>query len=160
MIRRRLSGVLLLTGVVAGYVAGRADFLAPQPVLAQQADSLETELSEDATDKLRDVYSTLTTAASTLESDGRYKSAIQGTNAFAISVGGIDAVQDLEEGGAVDPETFAGLYAGIATEDIQQHLAYNSDNQLTYKGKLIRMYSTGQLKRLYGERLKMLGVRQ
>ena len=50
------------------------------------------------------------------------RSAIIGVNYFAVSVGGIDAIRDLEEDRGVDPETLAGLRAGFAVPEVAEHL--------------------------------------
>lgn len=89
--------------------------------------------------------------------------AIIGPNFFAISVGGIDAIQDLEEGRGVDPETLAGLYAGFAIPEVAKHLntellpgggtrIVSADGRLRYKGTVVRLYSPEHLRTLFARR--------
>lgn len=144
-----------------GYFCGRSNGLAPEQIQAQTDESsIRSQLSEQSNEKLRDVFDALNGATASLQGEGRQKSAIQGFNAFSVTVGGIDAVQDLEEGRGVDPETFAGLYAGAASDEVAPHITVNDDGQVLYKDKIVRMYSTGRLKRLFSERLKMSGLGQ
>lgn len=148
--------VLLFSGCLfaLGFVCGRSELGQPQMVAAQVAN----DPSPDAIDSIKTALEALNAGMGTLQSEQRYSSAIQGVNAFAVTVGGVDALRDLEDGRGVDPETFAALYAGYATDEIRPHLGFDDDGQLTYKNKLVRMYSTGRLKRLFAERAKYLGI--
>ena len=89
------------------------------------------------------------------------KSAFIGTNYFGVSVGGIDAIRDLEEGRGVDPETLAALYSGFAIPVVAEHLnmkhvrndagqlelkIVSVDGRLRYKGAVVRMYSPDTLR--------------
>lgn len=89
--------------------------------------------------------------------------AIIGPNFFAVSVGGIDAINDLEEGRGVDPETFAGLYAGFALPHVSAHLntelirgggmkILSADGRLRYKGTVVRLYSPEHMRSLFARR--------
>lgn len=93
--------------------------------------------------------------------------AFVGTNYFAVSVGGIDALQDLEQGRGVDPETFAALYAGWAVPSVAEHLNLkrvkdaagrtslkvdSPDGRLRYKGAAVRLYSPDRLRELFDRR--------
>ncbi|MEO2025137.1 MAG: hypothetical protein ABGZ23_04565 [Fuerstiella sp.] len=95
------------------------------------------------------------------------KSAVIGTNYFAVSVGGIDAIRDLEEGRGVDPETYAALYAGYAKPEVAKHLNLrktestagtlqlrieDADGRLRYKGTAVRLYSPTRLRKLFQRR--------
>lgn len=91
------------------------------------------------------------------------KPAIIGPNFFAISVGGIDAIKDLEEGRGVDPETLAGLYAGFALPEVSKHLntellrgggmkILSADGRLRYKGTVVRLYSPEHMRSLFARR--------
>lgn len=143
-----------------GYLAGQQQLLSQQQAAAQEEEeeSIRSQLSVEANDKLQDVYTSINGATAVLQGESRHRSAIVGFNSFGVTVGGLDAIRDLEEGRGVDPETFAGLYAGLAIEEVSPHIAFNEDGQLTYKDKIVRMYPTSRLKRLYGERLKMAGL--
>lgn len=91
------------------------------------------------------------------------RSAISTTNYFAVSVGGIDAIRDLEEGRGVDPGTMGALYAGYALPEVARHLNLKferggtiridaPDGRLRYKGTVVRMYSPMKLRELYSLR--------
>jgi hypothetical protein len=100
------------------------------------------------------------------------KSAVIGTNYFALSVGGIDAIRDLEEGRGVDPETLAALYAGFARPEVAKHLNLrktegtsgalvlkieDADGRLRYKGTTVRLYSPTRLRELFERRESFRG---
>lgn len=85
------------------------------------------------------------------------------TNYFAVSVGGVDAIRDLEEGRGVDPGTLGALYAGYALPEVARHLNLKferggkiridaPDGRLRYKGTVVRMYSPMRLRELYALR--------
>ncbi len=87
-----------------------------------------------------------------LEQEQRYAPVMKGVNAFAVLSGGADAKQDLETGRGVDPETFAALYAEQATDEIAAHVSKDEQGRLTYKGKIVRMYSISRLKQMFAKR--------
>jgi hypothetical protein len=87
-----------------------------------------------------------------LQEEKRYVPAIQGLNAFATTVGGVDAIADLESGQGVDPETFAGLYAGQALAEVAESLARDAEGHLTYKNKIVRVYSSTRMRQLFAMR--------
>ena len=143
--------LLVLTAVFAvGYAAGNTSLLTPSPLAAQ--DEAEVERSDETLTKIREVHSAAESAAVVMENEGLYTSAVRGTNVFATSVGGTNALADLEDGRGVDPETFAALYAERASEAVQPHLGKDELGRLTYKGKLIRIYSQERLKKLFKTR--------
>ncbi len=152
---RHLLGAAALVGF--GYVLGSFNTFESQPMQAQ-VDSGELP-SQDAVKKIKTVQTELKGAMSILQSENRYRSAIQGYNAFAIAAGGIDAVRDLESGRGVDPETFAGLYADQATDEVAADLGRDDQGRLTYKGRVIRMNSTARLKKLFEMRKKIEDAR-
>lgn len=78
--------------------------------------------------------------------------ATEDTNFFALSVGGVDAIRDLEEGRGVDPETFASLYADRASPEITQHLDTDDLGRIRYKGTVVRMYSKERLRDVFQRR--------
>ena len=86
--------------------------------------------------------------------------ATKGLNAFAVSCGGVNALDDLEAGNGVDPETFAGLYAGLAKPDVAAQLGRDDQGRITYKNKIVRMYPVSRLKKLFATRLKYSGENQ
>ena len=67
-------------------------------------------------------------------------------------MGGVNAEQDLEEGRGVDPETFAALYADMATPKIAEHLDYDEQGRLRYKKNVIRIYSKERLRTLFNQK--------
>ncbi|MDA1013439.1 MAG: hypothetical protein O3A00_03175 [Planctomycetota bacterium] len=140
-----------------GYLFGAFNSLESQPMQAQVED--QDLPSKEAVKKIKTVQSELKGAMSILQGENRYRAAIQNYNAFAISVGGIDAIRDLESGRGVDPETFAGLYADQATDEVAQDLGRDEQGRLTYKGRVIRMYSTARLKKHFELRKKIEDAR-
>jgi hypothetical protein len=141
--------VLGLVGL--GYLLGANGAFAPKFLPAQAAKS-EGGPSDESRTKLVEVFVALKAAAETLEQENLYVSATNGLNVFAITAGGLHAINDLEEGRGVDPETFAGLYAGEAKPEVKEHLDYDEQGRLTYKGKLVRIYPKHRMKSIYQER--------
>lgn len=152
---RHLFGATALVGF--GYVLGTFNTFQSQPMQAQ-VDNSDLP-SQDAVKKIKTVQSELKGAMAMLQGENRYRSAIQGYNAFAIAAGGIDAIRDLESGRGVDPETFAALYADQATDEVAADLGRDEQGRLTYKGRVIRMYSTARLKKLFEMRKKIEDAR-
>ena len=87
-----------------------------------------------------------------LVAEGAYTSGSEGQNYFALSVGGIDVMRDLEEGRGVDPETYAAIYAERATPDVTQDLNQDDQGRWRYKGTVIRMYSRERLRQIFQQR--------
>lgn len=114
------------------------------------------DVSEANAEKVKEATSALEVAQSALQQDGHYSPAIRGLNSYATLVGGVDAISDLEGGRGVDPITFAGLHAGQATDEVLPHLSYDSNGRLTYKGKLVRMYSVDRMKQLDERRIAII----
>lgn len=155
---RTLTRCSVVVGLLAvGYVAGASGVLNPAGLFAQVAQDPASTLSEETTDKIHDANNALNLAVLALKNDGRYKSAIEDPNAFAVLAGGVDAIADLESGRGVDPVTFAGLYADRAVEEVKNELSHDAEGRLLYKNKLVRMYSIGRLKRMYALRAQVLG---
>ena len=146
----------LLTLLALGYVAGQSGLLAPRGLSAQNAAAPQGP-SEDSVEKITSGFDAIKNAAASLKREGRYTQATSGINLFAVSVGGLDVKGDLEKGRGVDPETFAALYAGLATVEIQEHIAKDSQGRVTYKGKVVQMYPIRRLTQLFKERLKYSG---
>ena len=148
---RLVCGVGLL-GV--GYLLGVSGSLSPPAANAQGGSDTKIPLGlqRDTIDKVKQAIDNIGAAQQALKDEGRYNPAINGINAFATTVGGVDAMGDLESNRAVDPETFAALYAGQATNEVKQHLGRDQEGRLTYKDKVIRMYSLAQLQQLYQQR--------
>jgi hypothetical protein len=124
----------------------------PSPSLVAQeapakpsAEPIALKISDADAEKVKIASDALETAQAALQQDGVYTPAIRGLNAYATLSGGLDAVADLEDGRGVDPITFAGLHAGLATDDVTTQLSYDAHGRLTYKGKLVRIYSAERL---------------
>lgn len=147
----------LACGLLAvGYLLGASGLGLVQPLRAQE----ETAGPSDETrKKLQESLDSLKSTANALQQEGLYVPATRGLNAFAVTVGGVNALEDLDSGRGVDPETFAALYAGLAVEEVAEHLTEDKDGRLLYKNKLVRMYPISRLKTLYGQRLALAGER-
>jgi len=149
----RALTVVVLVGL--GYALGSLHLLDSQPARAQVAQPQADSLNE----RIKKSYRDLKAIQDDLVRDGRYQPAVNGVNSFAVTVGGVNAMKDLEEGRGVDPETFAGLYAGQATDRVAVNLT-TKNNRLYYKGQVVRMYSVSRLKKLWKRRAEIAEVTQ
>jgi hypothetical protein len=132
-----------------GYALGALQLAAPSPL---RADPTADAIQGTVRDKLRSAEQALAEAMQMLQDEKRYVPAILGINAFATTVGGVDAIADLESGQGVDPETFAGLYAGQAIPEVAEHLAHDAQGRVTYKSRVVRLYNPTRLKQLFAAR--------
>lgn len=140
------TGLLLLA---TGYAMGSlASGVAP---LRAQSDESE-KYSDDILRAYRVANKAVRDLNSLCSAGGQNTSVTTGINYFAVSVGGINAEQDLEEGRGVDPETFAALYADLAAPKIAEHLDFDELGRLRYKKNVIRLYSKDRLRTLFHER--------
>ncbi|MFT4554875.1 MAG: hypothetical protein ACKVII_01440 [Planctomycetales bacterium] len=137
-----------------GYLAGTMQWSAQSSAVAQPATD---GASQEVTKSITAAYSALQTVRSNLNQEARYTPATRIINATGLMAGGVDAMADLESGQGVDPETFGGLYAGHATDEVSIDLDTDENGRLTFKGKVVRMYSVERLKKFYKERLKFAG---
>jgi len=143
--------VFLGLGLVSvGYILGSTGILTPELLQAQDAQA--TPMTKETRDSVKNATFAVDSALQALQGEEFYSPAIIGVNAFAVTSGGANALQDLEEGRGVDPETFAGLYAGLAVDEIAEHLDKDDEGRLTYKNKVIRMYPISRLKQMFAER--------
>jgi hypothetical protein len=133
-----------------GYLLGALQS-GPSPL---RADPTAEPIQGTLRDKLRSAEQALAEAMQMLQDEKRYVPAIQGLNAFATTVGGVDAIADLESGQGVDPETFAGLYAGQAVPEVAEHLAHDAQGRVTYKSRVVRLYNPTRLKQLFAARVE------
>ena len=138
-----------------GYLAGSAHWAGGSSAVAQGFG--DDPPGEEVTKSITAAYSALQTVRGNLNQEGRYNPATKTMNVSAIMAGGVDAIADLDAGRGVDPETFAGLYAGQAVDEVSVELDTDENGRLTYKGKVIRMYSIDRLKKMFQERLKYVG---
>ena len=147
--------VLSVTAVLgAGYVLGSLNLFAPNTVSAQPAGT-KTDAIEA---KIKKAHEDLKTLQKELVNAGRYQPVVTGVNSFAVTVGGVNAVKDLEEGRGVDPETFAGIYAEQFQPNLASSFKKDRDGRWTYKNKVVRMYSEKRIKELIANRLRIAGV--
>lgn len=140
--------------VAAGYLWGRLDALSVSAVRAQESTPGP---SDETAKKIQAANDALKAAADALKNESLYNPATKTINAYAVLVGGVNALEDLESGRGVDPETFAALYAGDATDEVAPHLSKDEDGRLTYKNRLIRIYPISRLKKLHAQRLILTG---
>jgi hypothetical protein len=162
--RRELTCLAALVLVGIGYVLGAAGFTSSTLLLAQAGATdkggAATDAggpSEETLAKIKAADDALKVAMEALKLEDLYKPATEGINVLAVTSGGLNAVRDLESGGGVDPETFAALYAGKATDDVLPDLERDSENRLLYKGKLIRMYPVARLRKMFEARRLLAG---
>jgi hypothetical protein len=137
-----------------GYLAGSSQFAGHSSAVAQVGDDA---VGEEVAKSITAAYSALQTVRSNLNQEGRYNPATKLMNVTAVMAGGIDSIADLESGRGVDPETFGALYAEQASAEVAVDLKTDENGRLTYKGKVVRMYSIEKLKAFYKERLKFAG---
>ena len=141
-------GAALLLGT--GYMAGAVS----QPVMlsAVSQEGGNNEVGQDVLKAYHAVSKSVKELNSLLSAGGQSTTVTSGINFFGTSVGGVNAEQDLEEGRGVDPETFAALYADLATPRIAEHLDYDELGRLRYKKNVVRIYSRERLKTLFSKR--------
>jgi hypothetical protein len=146
---------LRLVCCVAIFVAGYgAAWLPVSGTPDLRAQSKSDTAASAVHDRVRDADRALADAMQALQDEKLYVPAIAGLNAFAVSVGGVDAVADLESGQGVDPETFAGLYAGQALPELSDRFSRDAEGRLTYRNKVVRMYNATRVKQLFAARLE------
>lgn len=168
--RRPVILFSLLTVFVLGYSLGRTNWTPLTSVAWGQEDETDKEkkkeeaallagLSAETQAKIKAAHDALNVAAEALKGENRYGTATNGVNAFAVLSGGVNALQDLDAGAGVDPETFAAIYAGLASDEVKGKLQRDSaTNKYTYNGKLIQLYPVSHLKRLYLIRQRLSGA--
>lgn len=152
--RSVLTSLAAIGLVGLGYLVGSSGALQPAELAAQAASGGPGAPTKEIVEKVTAAHDAMKVAIEELRRTGRYQAATVGTNAFAVSVGGLDARDDLEKGRGVDPETFAGLYAGLEDEDIRPHIGRDVQGRVTYKKKVVRLYPISRIKALFKERLK------
>ena len=131
--------------MLLGFGMGQVDWVGA--VAAQDdAEVAEEPLPEEVANEIRAANRALVSARDELERQRRYVVATEGVNAYLVLSGGGNAIEDLESGDGVDPETFAALYAGKAIPDVKQHLSVDDEGRLLYKNRIVRMYSKSRLK--------------
>lgn len=163
---RTTTWALTAGGLVAvGYILGSCNLFG---IAHAQLD--DVAVSEEAAKKIVDAHDALKKAMEQLKLESRYESVTKGVNAYAILVGGINAREDLESGQGVDPETFAAL--NVAAYQLKKNnikddslsdwvdtnlLGYDSNGHLTYRNKVVRIYSISRMRKLNAQRMVVLG---
>jgi hypothetical protein len=135
-----------------GYILGTTGAFGPRSLRAQAA--AEGGPSAESLTKLKEAFAAIKNAAETLEQENLYVPATTTLNVYSVMAGGLNAVQDLEDGRGIDPETFATLYAGEAKPEVKEHLDFDEQGRLTYKGKVVRIYSKQRMKKIIQDRLR------
>ncbi len=138
----------------AGYLLGSTDSLTTSQVDA--AGPNQQRLAGEALLSYKRSRLEMDKLSSILSAEEKHRLATDGENFFALSVGGIDAMRELEEGRGVDPETFAALYAGRALSEISEHVETGDDGRIRYKGNIVRLYSRERLKEMFRLRDELL----
>jgi len=149
---RRLTAVVSLAVVfAAGYIFGHLGAVEPRTAAAQEQLGVE-EISNDTLISYVKFRKGCRDLLDSLNAESLNVSATEDINYFALSVGGVDAVRDLEEGRGVDPETFASIYADRASPEVTQHLDTDDLGRVRYKGTVVRMYSRERLREVFQRR--------
>ncbi len=120
------------------------------------ADAGGKALSDETKKAIETAATSLNAAVEALKLDQSYTTATKGINTFGVFTGGIDAIKDLEEG-LVDPETFAALYAGLASDEVADKIGRDAEGRVTYNGRIVRMYSVSRLRALFAARAAITG---
>lgn len=157
IVHRSFCAALLLG---LGYLIGVSG-VGMQQLTAQDknvAGDQEGLVSEQTGGKIRDAHRRLQDAKEALEADGKYEAITEGINSFLIFTGGGNAREDLESGRGVDPETYAGLYAGKALPEIQTLLGLNEHGQITYNNEVVRLYPKSRLQKLFTQRTQIIDL--
>lgn len=167
---RNVSMWLVAAGCLSvGYLLGSMPgSLLLQRAVAQDADKAGdkagstvpkqlAQLGDDTREKIQKAVTAVTAAVEALKQEGKWTPATRNLNLTAVFNGGFNAKADLASDGGVDPETFAALYADLATDDIDLDLARNEQGLLTYKGRVIRMYNSARLRAVYNMRSDVTG---
>jgi hypothetical protein len=149
-----------------GYVLGTSQVLSPGTLLAQGkgkakgGDNAQAAqpLSDETKTKIKAAADALKAAMDALVAESRYPdSAIKGTNSFTVLSGGGNSLADLQSGRGVDPETFAALYSGLASDQVIVDLGKDAEGKLTYKGRVVRMYPISAIRAAYLRRADITG---
>jgi hypothetical protein len=161
LMRFGLAGSL----IALGYLIGSSQIF--QAASAQNSDAA---VSEESAKRVFEANEALKKAASQLILDSRYSSATKSVNSYAVLAGGIDVKEALESGQGVDPDTWAALNVAIyelkksrvkddSLSDWVDTNLFDFDNNghLTYRNKIVRIYSISKLRKLNAQRSLVLG---
>lgn len=162
---RKWSQWMAALGLVGfGYVLGASGLTGSVSLWAQAevqdppaATAQPGAASEDAQKKITTAFEAVKAAREALEAESLYAPATKSLNAFGVLSGGLNALEDLETGRGVDPETFAALYADLGTEEVKTKLTKDDKGRLVYNGKLVQMYPISRLRKMFDARSALSG---
>lgn len=128
--------------------------LAISSAAAQEKTAPDHGLPEEIAHKVRIAQDALEEVQGVLETENLYVPAVDGLNPAAIMAGGLNALDDLNGKGGVDPFTFVGLYEGRAIDGVREFLERDPETgRLKYKDEVVRLYPLTKLKVLYHQEL-------
>ncbi len=162
---RKWSQWMAACGLIGfGYILGASGFAGSVSVWAQNEPEEKAAaavqpgaVSEDAQKKITAAFEALKAAREALETETLYLPATKTMNAFGILSGGLNAIEDLETGRGVDPETFAALYADLGTDEVKAKMTKDDKGRLVYNGKLVQMYPISRLRKTFDARAALSG---
>jgi len=127
------------------------------PVVSSQLTAQDgaAGLSDDTATKVKAAHESLKAAMDALQQDGKYEGISDTPNAYLILAGGGNAMEDLQSGQGVDPESFAALYSKAVKPEILDSLTTDDQGRVLYNDQLVRLYSRSRLERLAAERTKL-----
>ncbi len=138
--------------LVLGYCCGSGALPGSATVTAQDVDA---SLSEETATKVLAAHESLKAAMDALMQDGKYEGLSDTPNAFLVLSGGGNAMEDLQSGQGVDPETFAALYARKVKPEVLDALTTDEQGRLLHNDQLVRLYSRTRLEKMFAERTKL-----
>jgi hypothetical protein len=153
---RRIGQVLAVLGVFgSGYLLGSFHSGNASALQAVQQRTGAESVSDDTLFAYQRFVKGGNELSDSLAAESLNTLAVEGRNYFALSVGGVDAVRDLEENRGVDPETFGAIYADRATPEVTEHITTDSLGRKLYKGNIVRLYPRERLKEVFQRRDQM-----
>ena len=142
--------VLMVGILIGGILSHTQQYLFQSQANAQQVvggsnkktfDLNSLGITKETLEKLRAANDALNAAVEALKNEGKYKSPTKLVNASLVLAGGGDSYGDLSKGMGVDPETYGMLYAGFASEDIEDDVGFDNQGRLLYKNQVVRIMS-------------------
>lgn len=147
----------MTVGLMALAFAAGTQFSGIMTASFAQDDAGVDKPSAETTKKIVAANDAIRAAMEGLKQEQRYNPITKTVNPYAVLVGGLDSMADLESGRGVDPYTFAALYAGDAIETVAAQLTKDAEGRVLYKNRLVRMYPVSRFKKLEGQRLQLSG---
>lgn len=136
-----------------GYWCGQGAW----PVASSQLTAQDgaAGLSDETSGKIKAAHESLKAAMDALQQDGKYEGISDTPNAYLILAGGGNAMEDLQSGQGVDPESFAALYSKAVKPEILDSLTTDDQGRVLYNDQLVRLYSRTRLEKMAAERTKL-----